>query len=332
MNNWKLEYLLDLEPYEFEHLLGKLFSNMGYRAEVTQASKDTGIDIIISIENLGLSHVWLVQAKRYTEPIGVKQIREYSSLRYRDKVDGVIMVTTSTYTKDAYQEANAYNVKLIDGTLLLKMLEHYISLNNVPIISTSVHNSLENIVLKQRENVLGEIPVLLKGEYILMVCTNRRIFFIKEIKGVLSKKRDVIRTIDINEILGWSFRSSFFYLVLGGKKIEIIGLSIKKSYEAQNILECLQYTLHGEHMLNFEHIKNTFLILTNKRFIKIDSSSGVSNELMIKQIEGIEVKNGGLLGRSHLRLKKINAYSNLDIECNDINAWKSSIEGAIRNS
>ena len=40
----------------------------------------------------------------------------------RDRVDGVIIVTTGNFTKDALDEADQYNLKLISGDILTGML------------------------------------------------------------------------------------------------------------------------------------------------------------------------------------------------------------------
>ena len=130
MEKWSPGQLQQIEPYDFEKLLAQLFRKMGYAVEETQYSHDRGIDLIIRIVHFGLSHSWIVQAKRYTEPVGVKAVREYSSLRYRDRVDGVIIVATSSFTREGQDEAAEHNVKLIDGNLLVEMLNHYLPEEN----------------------------------------------------------------------------------------------------------------------------------------------------------------------------------------------------------
>ena len=110
MAEWTLDHLLNTAPDDFENLVAYLFKQMGYGANVTRYSRDGGIDIELSLEHFGLSHRWLVQVKRYADAVGVKEVREYSSLRYRDNVDGVIIVTTSYFTKGAEEEAAEHNV------------------------------------------------------------------------------------------------------------------------------------------------------------------------------------------------------------------------------
>lgn len=339
MNTWTIERLLGLEPYEFEDLLGHLFTKMGYRAEVTQRSRDSGVDINISIENFGLSHTWIVQAKRYAEPVGVKEVREYSSLRYRDNVDGVIIATTSGFTKEAQKEAAEHNVKLLDGPLLVKMLEHYMPEDSDRRIRQRAQSenreagTIEGTVLKQGEKTLGETEILFRDEKVLMVCTNKRIFLIKNTTGLLSKRREMLYSIEVKDLLGWAHEMPSLYLVMGGRQITVMSMRSRKPEHAMEMLECLQQEyIRGEHLLKFERKKDEFILLTNKRIAKIHSS-GVSEEITLKNIRGTKINGGGLLGRSKLILMehmKDNALS--EIDCSDLASWKEAIEAAVRIS
>ncbi len=339
MNTWTIERLLGLDPYEFEELLGRLFIKMGYTSEVTQKSRDMGVDILISIENFGLSHTWIVQAKRYSEPVGVKEIREYSSLRYRDNVDGVIIATTSGFTKEAQKEALEHNVKLLDGPLLVKMLSHYMPENldiNSQQRSISENQEFVNIkgtVLKQGEQMLGETEVIFKGERGSMACTNKRIFLIKNTTNLLSKRRDVLCSLEVKDMLGWAQEMPSFYLVMGGKEITVMSMRARKPEQAAEMLQCLQQEyIRGEHLLKFERTKDEFIVLTNKRISK-NQYSGVSREISLKHTLGTEIKGGGILGRSKLVLNgNMNENTRIELNCGDLVLWKEAIEAAIRVS
>ena len=339
MNTWTIERLLDLEPYEFEELLGHLFTKMGYRAEVTQRSRDSGVDINIFIENFGLSHTWAVQAKRYAEPVGVKELREYSSLRYRDNVDGVIIATTSGFTKEAQKEALGHNVKLLDGPLLVKMLEHYmpedpdIRMQQRALSENREIGTIAGTVLKKGEKPLGETEVFFRGERVSMACTNKRIFLIKDTSSLLSKRREVLHSIEVQDLLGWAHETPSLYLVMGGRQITVLSMRARKPEHAREMLECLQQEyIRGEHLLKFERTKDEFILLTNKRIAKIHYS-GDADEISLKNILGTELKGGGLLSRSKLLLMgnmKKNTLS--EIDCADLASWKEAIEAAVRVS
>lgn len=338
MDTWTIEKLLGLEPYEFEELLGNLFTKMGYKAEVTQRSRDLGVDILISIENFGLSHTWIVQAKRYAEPVGVKEIREYSSLRYRDNVDGVIIATTSGFTKEAQKEALEHNVKLLDGPLLVKMLEHYmpesldIRIQQHAMSENREVGDIEGTVLKQGEKTLGETEVLFRGERVVMACTNKRIFLIKNTTNLLSKRKDVLYSLEVKNMLGWAQEIPSFYLVMGGKEITVMSMRARKPEQAAEMLQCLQQEyIRGEHLLKFERTKDEFIVLTNKRISK-NQYSGISREISLKHTLGTEIK-GGFLGRSKLLLKgNLNENNRFELNCGDVVLWKEAIEAAIRVS
>ena len=339
MNIWTIERLLDLEPYDFEQLLGHLFTKMGYRAEVTQRSRDAGVDIKISIDNFGLSHTWIVQAKRYVEPVGVKEIREYSSLRYRDNVDGVIIATTSGFTRDSQKEAAEHNVKLLDGLMLVKMLEHYMPagpdgrMQQLAVSENRETATIECTVLKQGEKILGETEIFFRGERVTMACTNKRIFLIKNTNSLLSKRREMLYSIEVKDLLGWAHETPSLYLVMGGRQITVLSMRSRKPEHATEMLECLQQGyIRGEHLLKFERTKDEFILLTNKRIAKIHYSGG-ADEISLKNILGTELKGGGLLNRSKLLFMgnmKENTLS--EIDCTDLASWKEAIEAAIRVS
>lgn len=338
MGTWTIERLLGLEPYEFEELLGHLFTKMGYTSEVTQKSRDMGVDILISIENFGLSHNWIVQAKRYSEPVGVKEIREYSSLRYRDNVDGVIIATTSGFTKEAQKEAAEHNVKLLDGPLLVKMLNYYIPENlDINSQQRSISENQEFVnkgtVLKQSEKMLGATEVIFKGERVSMACTNKRIFLIKNTTVFLSKRRDVLCSLEVKDMLGWAQEMPSFYLVMGGKDITVMSMRARKPEQAAEMLQCLQQEyIRGEHLLKFERTKDEFIVLTNKRVSK-NQYSGGSREMQLKHTLGTEIKGGGILGRSKLVLNgNMKENARIELDCGDLVLWKEAIEAAIRVS
>lgn len=112
-----LMLLRNMDEYKFEVFVGDLWKKQGWDTTVTQGSHDQGIDIIAEKdETFYQKHV--IQAKRYAEDnnVGVRDIREYSSIFSREKVDAVIIVTTSSFTSKARKEAEELNVKLVDGS------------------------------------------------------------------------------------------------------------------------------------------------------------------------------------------------------------------------
>ena len=127
-----LAKLKTCSPAFFESVVVKLLMAMGYggiagQGTVTGKSGDGGIDGVIKQDKLGLDVV-CIQAKRWDAPVGRPVIQSFvgSMDLYRAK-KGVIL-TTSTFTKDAHDFVNRIEGKkvvLIDGEQIAElMIEH----------------------------------------------------------------------------------------------------------------------------------------------------------------------------------------------------------------
>ncbi|WP_340820405.1 restriction endonuclease [Methanolobus sp. WCC4] len=335
MAKWTLEELLLTDPQDFETLLSGLFRNMGYRAEPTQYSRDRGVDIVISIENFGLSHTWLVQAKRYSNPVGVKEVREYSSLRYRDRVDGVIIVTTSTFTREAMQEAAEHNVRLIDGNLLVGMLNHYIPDGSTQTTDDRTNRISEEIgngaILKSGEEVIASEVVMIGNEKFTLKITNRNLFLKKESSGLFSKNSSIEERIEIKEIIGMHTESGRVILITGSKKPKLYPLTSRKLPGIIRIFESLQSEyLKGEHLLLSSRNGTQLTILTNKRLAVTDISEGTMTEIRNKSIVGVEVK-GGFLKKEQLHvLEDSDVVTKHNFDVDQPARWKEMIGQCVR--
>lgn len=129
-----LETIKDVSPKGFESLVLDVLSAMGYggglkrRLQVTQYSKDQGIDGIINEDALGLNQV-CIQAKRYTNgTVGRPEIQSFAGSMDGHGTKKGVFITTSTFTKDAVEYAIGLREKriiLIDGkTLAQHMIDH----------------------------------------------------------------------------------------------------------------------------------------------------------------------------------------------------------------
>ena len=115
--NEVLTHLRQIDEYEFENFIADLWERQGWDTRVSQGSNDRGIDVVAEKSGL-IPQKHLIQAKRYDSKntVGVREIREYSSLSRRENVDAVIIATTSSFTQQAESEAKKLNVKLIEGS------------------------------------------------------------------------------------------------------------------------------------------------------------------------------------------------------------------------
>ncbi|MDG6243342.1 MAG: restriction endonuclease [Methanolobus sp.] len=343
MTKWTIETLHRIDPKDFETLLSGLFSKMGYKTELTQYSRDKGVDIVIRIENFGLSHTWLVQAKRYTGPVGVRDVREYSSLRYRDRVDGVIMVTTSSFTKEAIEEAAEHNLKLIDGKLLVEMLNHYLpdvckeadhdgKTHGKKTYAGREMNDIGNgTILKRGEQVLAREVVMIGCEKSSITLTNRNIFIKKESSGLFTTNSNVDQRIEIKEILGIHCEPNRMILITGKKKLRIYPISSGNISLLRETLETLRPEyLKGEYLTLSSRKGTEIIILTNKRIIITDVTQGIKEEIINTKIIGVELK-GGFLKKEMLTITEdtgVMTKHHLDV---DVPArWKEMIEEHVR--
>lgn len=123
-----LDALLGLSPEHFEQFVADVWQErQGWTTEVTQISRDRGVDVIGQPPGLGRSKT-AVQSKRYApgNKITSEQVQQYAALRqqYSD-VSGVTVVTTSSFTSDAEELAERLDVKLIDGEKLVRLIGEY---------------------------------------------------------------------------------------------------------------------------------------------------------------------------------------------------------------
>ncbi len=107
----KYDLRYSVNPSVFEDVVGGVFSNLGFKTEVTGRIGDEGIDAILTS---GDDKLIGVQVKRYRNSIEAEQIRSFlGALKIGNYTEGVY-VTTSRYRKGAVQTAE--KAKFITGT------------------------------------------------------------------------------------------------------------------------------------------------------------------------------------------------------------------------
>jgi len=134
-----LEQLLGTDPYYFEQIVVDVLVAMGYggsrdeAAQVTKKSNDGGIDGIINEDRLGLDVIY-VQAKRWQNNIGRKEIQSFVGALAGYQAHKGIFITTSDFIQSATDYAKSVNQKvvLINGPKLADLLiEHNIGVSTV---------------------------------------------------------------------------------------------------------------------------------------------------------------------------------------------------------
>ncbi len=107
------EKLHELSSRKFEELVASILQDFGFGVELTRATRDGGSDIIAHLKNAVTTFLMLVECKRYAleNKVGVGIIREVIGVHHIKNPAKSIIVTTSTFTKDAQNQANEPSVK-----------------------------------------------------------------------------------------------------------------------------------------------------------------------------------------------------------------------------
>jgi restriction system protein len=114
---------------DFEHLIRELFEKEfqtnGGEVKVTQASRDGGVDAIAFDPDPIRGGKIVIQAKRYTNTVGVSAVRDLYGTVMNEGATKGILVTTADYGPDAYSFAKGKPLTLLNGGNLLHLLEKH---------------------------------------------------------------------------------------------------------------------------------------------------------------------------------------------------------------
>lgn len=124
------KFLTELNWRDFEKLIGDLLENEGWKIQVTQPTRDGGIDVIAERNEpiLGkVKSVW--QAKKYgiSNKVKLREVRELSAIRDSAMATKGIIITTSHLTKDAIEwiKRDVYRLGYKDKSHLETWLQKY---------------------------------------------------------------------------------------------------------------------------------------------------------------------------------------------------------------
>ena len=114
---------------DFEHLIRELFEKefktSGGEVKVTQASRDGGVDAIAFDPDPIRGGKIVIQAKRYTNTVGVSAVRDLYGTVVNEGATKGILVSTADYGPDAYEFAKGKPLTLLNGSNLLHLLEKH---------------------------------------------------------------------------------------------------------------------------------------------------------------------------------------------------------------
>lgn len=134
---------------DFEHLVRELFEREfevnGGEVKVTQASRDGGVDAIAFDPDPIRGGKIVIQAKRYTNTVGVSAVRDLFGTVLNEGATKGILVTTSDYGSDSYNFAKDKPLTLLNGSNLLYLLEK--------------HGTHAKIDLREAKRILNETNI-----------------------------------------------------------------------------------------------------------------------------------------------------------------------------
>ncbi|HHT9126347.1 MAG TPA: restriction endonuclease [Candidatus Brocadiia bacterium] len=111
---------------DFEHLIRELFekefAQYGGEVKVTQASRDGGVDAIAFDPDPIRGGKIAIQAKRYTNTVGLSAVRDLYGTVINEGATKGILITTADYGPDAYEFAKGKPLTLLNGSNLLHLL------------------------------------------------------------------------------------------------------------------------------------------------------------------------------------------------------------------
>ena len=102
-NNLNLDYINNLDGYQFEAFTKTLLEKNGFKdVRISKSSNDYGIDILAKKDD----YTYAIQCKRYNKPVGIKAIQEAIAGCVYYQCDIPVVFTNSTFSKAAINLAN----------------------------------------------------------------------------------------------------------------------------------------------------------------------------------------------------------------------------------
>ncbi len=119
--------LMQMSYTGFEHLVRQLFEAQGAEGWTTERSGDDGVDAVIARRTPLFGGLSIVQAKQYSQPIGLSHLRELAGAMEEKKAGWGVLVTTSRFTSGCATKAREHGrMELIDGQQLRYLIKEHL--------------------------------------------------------------------------------------------------------------------------------------------------------------------------------------------------------------
>lgn len=151
--------LATMDWEEFEHLVRELFESEfarnGAEVHVTRASSDGGVDAVVLDSDPIHGGKIVVQAKRYTNTVGLSAVRDLYGTVINEGANRGILVSTADYGPDSYEFVKGKPITLLSGSNLLSLLEKHghkarIDLREAKLVNAINREPLRNSKTTQR--------------------------------------------------------------------------------------------------------------------------------------------------------------------------------------
>ncbi len=111
---------IPVDGVEFEIWCAERFIELGWDAQLTTATGDQGVDVIVRKDNLTVA----VQCKRYSQPVGNKAVQEAYAGKQHIGADIACVIATAGFTKSAVELARSTLVYLVEADDIDIFAEH----------------------------------------------------------------------------------------------------------------------------------------------------------------------------------------------------------------
>ncbi len=104
-----------------EQAVSKTLEQRGFHVQNVRRSKDGGVDVLAASDDPITGGRYVIQYKDWSRNVGVDTVRELLGTVVRENAVQGILVTTSSFTRQARVEAKGQRLRLIDGTDLKQL-------------------------------------------------------------------------------------------------------------------------------------------------------------------------------------------------------------------
>ena len=107
-------------PTEFESFCAQLYRSLKWRANTTPAVRDGGFDLTMRRPD-GLRYIAECKCYSPQNHVGRPIVQKLLGANAVQKADGMMLITTSSFTSDAREYARQVGIELVDGKKLVRL-------------------------------------------------------------------------------------------------------------------------------------------------------------------------------------------------------------------